>query len=345
MLNFHELRIKYPIFQAGMAGGVTTSRLVAAVSNYGAVGNIGAGYMTPEGLKESIVEIKSLTANPFGVNLFLPEGINSVSQRDIKAMRQYLNVNSDEEFTSLQKKSVNTFEKQLEVIINEKVAICSFTFGLPDSSIVKELKNAGIKVGGTATTVNEAVQLEENGVDFIIAQGSEAGGHRGTFPTTEGEPLIGTLSLVPQMIENVKTPVIAAGGIVNGKGINAAFVLGAVGVQLGSVFLTCHESGAHEKYKDKIIESNEENTILTKVFSGKLARGIRNEFIDKLMDEKLEIPPYPIQNELTKPLRAKASAESNPEYMSLWVGQGVGMIHKRYSVNELLNELVSELDW
>lgn len=347
MLIESVLGIKYPIIQAGMAGGITTPSLVAAVSNFGALGTIGAGYMKLEELKRCIVETKRLTPRPFGVNVFVPEEIQSISKSDISTMinyvNQFLGAQKMHETSHLSSHSANTFEKQLEVILEEKVAIVSFTFGLPDPHILKELKKRQVKVIGTATTVGEAIQLEDAGVDYIVAQGSEAGGHRGTFPTTIGEPLIGTIALVPQIINQVKTPVIAAGGIINGRGIMAALALGAVGAQLGSIFLTCHESGAPESYKNKVIESNEESTILTKAFSGKLARGINNEFIRSVSRTTLKIPAYPIQNNLTQSLRAQAKAEENPERMSLWAGQGLGMINNKYSVEELLNELVMDL--
>jgi nitronate monooxygenase len=341
------LGIKYPIIQAGMAGGITTPSLVAAVSNFGALGTIGAGYMNFEELKKCIVDTKTSTPKPFGVNLFVPEKIQSISESDISTMINYVNQFLIEKklfnASQLSNQGVNAFEEQLEIILEEKVAVCSFTFGLPDVYIVKELKKRDVKVIGTATTVSEAVQLEDAGVDYIVAQGSEAGGHRGTFSTTVGEPLIGTIALVPQMINQVKTPVIAAGGIINGRGVMAALALGAVGAQLGSVFLTCHESGAAEVYKDKVIESDEESAVLTKAFSGKLARGINNEFIKSVSRTALKIPAYPIQNNLTKSLRTQAAAEANPEMMSLWAGQGLGMINNKYTVEELLYELVTDL--
>ncbi|SFA77804.1 Nitronate monooxygenase [Bacillus sp. UNCCL13] len=197
---------------------------------------------------------------------------------------------------------------------------------------------------GTATTVDEAQQLENSGVDMIVAQGSEAGGHRGTFPTTKGNPQIGLIALVQQMVHSVKTPVIAAGGIVTIGGIKAVLSLGAAGAQLGTVFLTCKESGTNRAYRNKIIESNEEDVIMTKAFSGKWARGIRNKFIEVIEKASLDIPPYPIQNDLTKLMRSHAARELNPEKLSLWAGQGVGLIQREYSAAEILAELVSELN-
>ena len=196
---------------------------------------------------------------------------------------------------------------------------------------------------GTATTVDEAVELENKGVDIVIAQGSESGGHRGTFKGKFEDSLVGTMALVPQVVDHISIPVIAAGGIMDARGIVASLVLGASGVQMGSAFLTCTESGANELHKRAVLESKENDTVTTKVFSGKMARGIRNKFIDKFSSHEDEVPPYPIQNTLTRELRQAAAKNSKPEYMSLWSGQGIRM-SKNISVKELMEELISETD-
>lgn len=336
-----KLGINYPIFQAGMAGGITTVELIAEASNNGILGNLGAGYMAPEMVDQDLKKIKQLTNNPFGVNLFVPDTF-SYSEEALTKMQSILasKYQVQEHVTIKDYKAI--FEQQVDVVLQNKVSVCSFTFGMPDSAVITELKKNGTVVIGTATTVNEAVQLEVAGVDMVVAQGSEAGGHRGTFPTTTNEALIGTMSLVPQIVDNTSIPVIAAGGIMDGRGIVAAYALGATGVQLGTVFLTCKESGAHPIYKASILEKNEDDTTLTTTFTGKPARGIKNKFMEEMHAYQDELLPYPVQHELTTSLRKKAAQEINPERMSMWAGQGIRMAQKDKTVGELIEMLVEQ---
>ncbi|TMU87499.1 nitronate monooxygenase [Bacillus sp. BHET2] len=338
------LDTEYPIIQAGMAGGVTTPSLVATVSNSGLLGTLGAGYMTPDDMKEAINQIQEQTIRPFGVNLFIPETpVRSEEQitNTRKIMERYnkeLFIKGQESITYPQ----FDFEKQVEFIINEKIPVCSFTFGAPTKEIVKELKKEGITVIGTATTVEEALLNEESGVDIIVAQGSEAGGHRGTFLRSFDQSMIGTFSLVPQVVDVVKIPVIAAGGIMDGRGVAAALALGAQGVQMGTAFLTCKESGAHAVHKKAIINALETDTVITSVFSGKPARGLANTFTKEMQVYEDLLPPYPIQNMLTKEFRKEAGKQSNPEFMSLWSGQSP-RLSKDQSVNDLIYSVVHQV--
>ncbi|OXS56754.1 nitronate monooxygenase [Bacillus sp. V-88] len=340
-----NLRTKYPIIQAGMAGGVTTPELVASVSNSGGLGTIGAGYMSVTDLNESIKQVKKQTNLPFGVNVFIPEEaeytedqINQM-QELLKPFMKELNLFNDDPFTLKQ----IDFERQIETILEERVPVCSFTFGIPPKEIMKELKKEGIQVIGTATTVEEALINQECGMDLIVAQGSEAGGHRGTFLGTYDESMIGTFSLLPQVVDAVEVPVIAAGGVMDGRGVVAALALGAKGVQMGTAFLTNKESGAKEIHKKAILQAEETNTTLTTAFSGKPARGITNSFIHIMKEYENQILPYPVQNALTKELRMEAGNQHNPEFMSLWSGQSP-RLSKDVNVHELMDSLVMEVE-
>lgn len=319
------LSVEHPVIQAGMAGGATTPELVAAVSGSGGLGTLGAAYMTPDAIREAIREIRSLTERPFAVNLFVPEAFDPslYDPGEINAplarYREELGIEASGEVSSY----TQPYEDQLAVVQEEKVPVFSFTFGVPEEARIAALKEAGTVLIGTATTVREGLVLEERGVDAVVGQGSEAGGHRGTFIGDFESALIGTIALVPQLADSLSTPVIAAGGIMDGRGLAAALMLGAEGVQMGTAFLPCPESGIHPKYKEAVLKAASEDTALTRAFSGKPARGIRNRFLSEMSGE--EVPEYPIQNAYTRDIRAAAAREDRIEFMSLWAGQAAGL--------------------
>lgn len=340
-----KLDIMYPIIQAGMAGGITTPELVSAVSNAGGLGSIGAGYMNPENLRTSIQRTRERTDKPFAVNLFVPNEVAASEQTIKKASEQLqpfyesLGVHLDELPTTFQQ----PFEEQVTIILEEEVPVVSFTFGIPPQETINLLKRENIYLIGTATTVEEAIAQEDAGMDAVVAQGSEAGGHRGTFSSPFKQALIGTMSLVPQVVDHVSIPVIAAGGIMDARGLLAARALGAQAGQMGTAFLTCVESGANSVYQEAILASSETDTTITEVFSGKPARGIANTFIRDMQDRKTEVAPYPIQNTLTSKLRREASKQSNKEFMSLWAGQGTRM-SKKESVATFMQDIVKQYE-
>jgi nitronate monooxygenase len=337
------LNIDHPIIQAGMAGGVTTPELVTAVSNAGGLGTLGAGYMEPGVIRENIQEIKNSTRKPFGVNVFIPE-FPSATEEEIRRVNHFLQPFRKElEIKDVTKPQIDEslFEKQMMVIKEQQVPVCSFTFGIPDKAIVQDLKNEGIVLIGTATTVEEAILNEQYGMDAVVAQGSEAGGHRGTFLSSYRESTIGTMSLIPQVTDQVSIPVIAAGGIMDGRGVRASMVLGAEGAQLGTAFVTCKESGAKSQHKEAILHTKETETVLTPSFSGKPARGIRNTFIEKMEGYENELLDYPLQNSLTKGIRKEAAIQNRPEFMSLWSGQSP-RLSKSGSATEIFQSIVSQ---
>ena len=194
---------------------------------------------------------------------------------------------------------------------------------------------------GTATTVREAVENEKAGMDIVVVQGSEAGGHRGNFIDGNQESLVGLMSLIPQVVDNVSIPVISAGGIMDGRGLMASICLGAKGVQMGTAFLTCIESGAHKVHKEAIINANEDSTILTRSFSGKWARGIKNNFILEMEKNERFLPDFPVQNTLTQDIRKSSAAHNNQDFMSLWSGQSPRLA-KNQTVESLIKSIIAE---
>lgn len=341
------LQIEYPIIQAPMAGGVTTSKLVAAVSNYGGLGTIGAGYMSPTQICKQIKEIRQLTTNPFGVNLFVPNEF-SASENEIKLANHFLQPIRDQlslETDSLELPTFNnafeTFNEQIRIMIEEKVPVCSFTFGVPSKEVITELKQHNIILMGTATTVREAVEIENIGMDVIVVQGSEAGGHRGNFINGFQESLVGLMSLIPQVVDHVSIPVIATGGIMDGRGLMASICLGAKGAQMGTAFLTCIESGAHKVHKEAILSADEDQTVLTRTFSGKWARGIKNKFILEMQEHEMSLPDFPVQNTLTQAIRKASTSQNNQDFMSLWSGQSPRLA-KSQTVETLMKNIITE---
>lgn len=326
-----RLGIRYPIIQAPMAGGPGTPRLAAAVSNAGGLGSLAGSMLRPDALRQAIGAVRALTARPFAVNLpirastpFEPERIAHV--REILASyRKQLGLPPG--FTA--RLEPPSFEEQLDVLLQERVAAVSFTFGAPDASHLKRLRDAGIVILGAATHLLEAIVLEESAMDFIIAQGAEAGGHRATFIGSAEQGLVGSLTLIPLLTRHIATPVIAAGGIMDGRSIAAMRVLGAVGVQMGTAFLCCPESGAHPVYQALLSQGSEISTILSRVFSGRAARVLRNRLTDELRIYEDEFPGFPLQLLLTEELRQAAATQGVTDFMALWAGQGCHLCQTR----------------
>ena len=322
------LGIRYPIIQAPMAGGITTPVLVAAVSNAGGLGSLGAGYMPPEELRQTIVDIRALTDKPFAVNLFVPEPIKEDAERIIRAnellapYREELGLPDSDPLA----RELPNYIEQLGVLFEESVEIISFTYGAPGQAELDTIKQLGITTIGTATHLLEAILLEESGLDMVVAQGIEAGGHRATFLGSSEQGMTGLMVLLPLLADHLHIPFAATGGIMDARGIAAAFKLGAEAVQIGTAFLACPESGAHAVYKETLLHSTELTTVLTRVFSGKLGRGLKNRFITELQQAEPFLPGYPMQNALTQDIRRSAAEQNQPELMSMWAGQGCAMV-------------------
>ncbi|GAB3989670.1 nitronate monooxygenase family protein [Spirosoma daeguense] len=319
------LTIDYPVIQAPMLG-VTTSDMVAAIANAGGLGSLPVGGLSPEKTAELIRETKRKTSKPFAVNLFAHEIIAQPDNVVLAEMQDFLATVYADYQVPFERKAEEEFRfysylDQLDVLIDEQIPIVSFTFGMLNAESVDRLKSCGATLIGTATSVREAQLLSDSGVNAIVAQGFEAGGHRGTFCWEGGLPQVGLFSLLPQMADAVSVPVIAAGGIVDARTVNAAFVLGAAGVQLGTFFIPTEESAASEAYRKAVLEARDTSTKLTKAFTGRWARGIRNEFMARVETSGLETPYYTYQNNLTAPLRAFGQKTNQSDLVALWAGQ------------------------
>ncbi|MGZ4854237.1 MAG: NAD(P)H-dependent flavin oxidoreductase [Candidatus Angelobacter sp.] len=338
----HGLSI--PVVLAPMGGGPSTPELVAAVSNAGGLGSLAAAYSSAERTQQDIARVRELTARPFAVNLFSPQaqlplndGIKAVADF-LRPYHQRLGLKAPE----LPKKPIEDFDEQLDAVSKAAPPIVSFTFGLLPPKATERLKAQRTYLMGTATTVEEAKQLQQAGVDAVIAQGSEAGAHRGTFAVRAEEALIGTVAFIPQVVDALRIPVIASGGIMDGRGIVAALALGASAVQMGTAFLACQEAGTSAVYREALTHGREDQTTLTRAFSGRMARGLRNEFIEKWNASGLEHLPYPWQNAFTQPMRRAATAAKQAGLLSLWAGQGVGMLRET-TAEHLMSELRDEV--
>jgi nitronate monooxygenase len=336
------LGVEHGIIQAPMAGA-TTPELVAAVSNAGGLGMLPGAYQTPEQIADSIAATRRLTSRPFGVNLFAggDEPDEGVDAGPMLAMLAEIHTELGIPAPSMPEGHAIPFDAQLEAVLEAEVAIFSFTMGIPSADQMAAMRARGMTTIGTATTVTEARQLAAAGVDAVVAQGSEAGAHRGTFAGPIEAALIGTLALVPQIVDAVSLPVIASGGIMDGRGIVAVEALGAAGVQMGTAFLTCQEAGIAAAWREAIFNARESDTTLTRAFSGRVARGIANAFIERVEQQPEAILPFPMQNGLTRPLRNAAAARGDARYLSLWVGQGAPLARDT-SASELVARLVRE---
>jgi nitronate monooxygenase len=342
------LGLEQPIIQAPMAGAnATPPELVSAVSNAGGLGFIGAAYMSPAQIADMARETKARTPRAFGINLFAPMAAPELSANVERALDALAPYHAELGLAPpvLPGPPSVSFDDQLAAVLECGARTFSFTFGLIPTAALRALQARDVYVIGTATTVDEAIALEESGVNAIVAQGGEAGAHRGTFLRPVADSLIGTIALVPQVVDAVKVPVIASGGIMDGRGIAAALMLGASAVQMGTAFLTTTECGIARSYKAAILGANENDTRITRAFSGREARGIVNRVMSEveLNNANPPILPYPIQNALTRPMRNAATQQERPEFLSLWAGQGI-RLSRSLSAAELVARLAEETD-
>jgi nitronate monooxygenase len=324
-----------------MAGGPGTPELAAAVSNAGGLGSLGAAYLRPEEILQSIRRTQALTSRPFAVNLFAG-GYAADANADPAPMVELL---SDiHQALGLPPPVIpvlppDPFREQFQAVLEARPAVFSFTFGIPGRDVFSLLRARGIATLGTATTAGEARLLVEAGVDAVVAQGAEAGAHRGTFAVPFEAAMVPTLHLVREIA--AFAPVIASGGIMDGRDLAAMLAHGAIAAQLGTAFLTCPESGASPAYKRALLRAASDATVITRAFSGRPARGLANSFTGLLAGKENAILPYPLQNALTRPMRAAAAAQGNAEFLSLWAGQGVAR-SRAMPAGELAAKLLEE---
>jgi nitronate monooxygenase len=321
----HRLGIAHPILLAPMAGSGGTPELAAAVSNAGGLGAWGGAYAKPEEIAAAIRRIRSLTDRPFNINLFAGgyETDRKIDPQPMLEIMSEAHAKLGLPPPELPPVPCNPFDEQLEAVLEECPPIFSFTFGIPSSAQIAALKKRGIAISGSATTVEEARRLAQAGVDAIVAQGAEAGAHRGTFAAAFEESMVPLATLVRGICGITALPVIASGGLMDGRDIAAARKLGAAAVQLGTAFLPCPESGAPVVYKRALLGATKDTTVITRAYSGRPARGLSNRFIAMVSGKEHCILPFRQQNDLTRPMRNASGQQGVADYVSLWAGQGV----------------------
>ncbi|MGE7911672.1 NAD(P)H-dependent flavin oxidoreductase [Lysinibacillus xylanilyticus] len=325
-----------PIIQAPMAG-VTTPKFVAACAQEGILGSIGAGYLDGEQTKNFIQEVKKLTKKPFAVNLFVQEEPRidiEVLQKARMALQPFYDELGLSPVQSVTSKEV--FEEQVQAVLDENVAICSFTFGIPSADVIDRLKNNNVYVIGTATTLEEAKRVEQAGMQAVVLQGGEAGGHRGSF--TEPMQLIDLHDLLQQVVGQISIPIIAAGGIVAKEDVSKALANGAQAVQIGTALLVADECEISPLYKNALLESKEQQTTITRAFSGKPARGLANGFTERMKDAV--VAPYPLQNDLTTTIRKESAKQGKGDYLSMWMGEKSYLVNQSGTVKSIIEKLL-----
>ncbi|MGN6704624.1 MAG: NAD(P)H-dependent flavin oxidoreductase [Rhodanobacter sp.] len=343
-----RLGIEHPLIQAPMAGS-TSPELVAAVSSAGALGSLGAGYLEPQAILDQAAQIRALGERPYAIGLFvLPDEFEADmaavararEQLDALMSRAGLDVR-----TSLPARWAPRFSEQFAALCEARPAVASFAFGVIGSAQMHELRQRDIFVIGTATTVAEARAWADAGADAVSLQGAEAGGHRGTFLHEPEEAMIGLFALLPLAVRALQAgardvPVIAAGGIMDGRGMLAAEVLGAAASQLGTAFLTCPECPAAAAWKQDLPRAEEHRVATIRSFSGRAARGLRNRFVEA-MPQAAQGLPYPVLNALTAPLRRAAAAAGRGDLLSEWCGQAAALVRPQPAA-ELVARLMHE---
>ncbi|OYD49973.1 NAD(P)H-dependent flavin oxidoreductase [Acidovorax kalamii] len=352
-----RLGLALPIIQGPMTGSDTPA-LAAAVSQAGGLGMLGCGMRSPAAMAEAAAEVRRRTDRPFGMNLFV-QATPTPDEATVLAALQRL-APFYAEFGLVPERPAQwceDFGAQFEALVAARPAVASFTFGILSATQVARLQAVGSTVIGTATTVAEARAWAAVGADAVCASGMESGGHRGTFlsPGHEAPPaggpsvddfeasMLGTLTLVRQCVAALpSTPIIAAGGIMDGRGIAGALALGAQAVQMGTAFLTCPESGIGPAYRQALTQAGPTDTRTTRIFSGRPARGIVNTMMDALRADERSVPPYPVQNALTGALRRAAAQAGRADHLSLWAGQGVAQVRPMPAA-ELVAVLAQEL--
>lgn len=343
------LDIEYPIIQAPMFG-VTTPEMVAAASKANCLGSLGLADMTAEKCIESIRATKKLTDKVFAVNIFahqVPEITNALKEKYAKAKLFFeqlaLQNNLVVTLPDINELKINSYQEQIDALISEHCKIVSFTFGNLDKQSIAKLKANETILIGTCTSVNEAIILENSGIDIICVQGWEAGGHRGSFLSVDDTiPKIGGLSLLAQVTEVIKVPIIYAGGIYNAKTLLAAKHLGAGAFQIGSLLLGSAESALKDFEKERLRKVKESDIVITRSFTGRFARGINNAFINATEQTDF-ILLYPYQNKMTQELRRVAKSHKNTEFSNIWLGQSIND-YSGQSTTDILQKLIAETE-
>jgi nitronate monooxygenase len=325
--------LRYPIVQGPFGGGLSSPRLAATVSNAGGLGSYGAQGLAPDRIGAMVGEIRALTSAPFAVNLWVSTAdarAEEIGRHEYDAAVGVL----EPFFAELglapppfPPAADPVFEEQAAALIEARPPVFSVIFGVPSPAILDRCRSAGIRTIGTATTVDEVRALDAAGVDAIVATGAEAGGHRPSFLRPAEASLMGTMALVPQAVDAVRSPIIAAGGIVDGRGVAAALALGAQAVQIGTAFLACDESNAHAAHRAALRNAaHGSETLLTRGFTGRLGRGIRNALATAVESPTIARLPYPFQGHLVGALKQGALAAGRLDLVPFWSGQAAPLV-------------------
>jgi nitronate monooxygenase len=338
--------IEHPIIQAPMAGPVSPQMAVAA-SEAGGLGSLPAATLTPETLRGELQIVKQGTGRPINVNFFVHPDPRPDSGREdrwrkrLEAYYRELGLAADAGRNAPTRAPFTS--AMCDVVLEFKPKVVSFHFGLPDPALLKRVKDAGLLVLSSATTAEEARWLEEQGCDAVIAQGNEAGGHRGMFMTDDIARQAGTMALVPQVVDAVRVPVIAAGGIGDGRGIIAALALGAAGVQIGTAFMLAPEARTSALHRAALKQANDNSTTLTNVFTGRPARGIVNRYVREVGPMSPDAPQFPLAAGASQPMRAAGEARGTADFTPLWSGQAPTFA-REMPTGELMAALVKETE-
>lgn len=321
-MTFDFSALALPLIQAPMAGGVTTTRLVTAVAQAGAVGSFGFAYSSPAKIAQDLAVVQAQTSGPVNANFFVFAPVSPPDTGSQQAALEALHAlpgAKDCAFSLPRAPFFPDLDSLLEPVWAHRPAMLTFHFGIPPESVLQRARALGIAVGMSATCLAEAQAIERAGADFIVAQGFEAGGHRGTFdPDPPHDEALGVDALVTKLARQVRLPIVAAGGLMDGADIRRVIDRGAVAAQLGTAFLCCEESGASMAHKEFITRQPQRGTAYTRAFSGRRAQGIRNDFIERMQGQP--VLPFPLQNTLTGPLRQAAVLADDGHYQSLWAG-------------------------
>ncbi|PZX93312.1 nitronate monooxygenase [Flavobacterium aquariorum] len=341
------LGIKYPILQGPFGGNLSSVELTAAVSNAGGLGGYGAYTMSPQEIYEADRQIKAATNKPYNLNLWVSDSdmhSDGITDEQFNKAKEAFKPYFDEVGIPLPEKPASfqsRFENQLKVILDVRPKVFSFMFGVPSADVLEQCKKNGIVTVGAATTLDEAIFLENSGVDMIIASGFEAGGHRPSFLVSAESSLTGTFVLLQLIREKVKIPVIAAGGIANGKGVAAALALGASAAQIGTAFLACDESNALPIHKQMLFSDAAKYTTLSRAYTGRLGRGIISRIAKEMIGKEANVLPFPLQTTFISPLRKAALDQQKWDMILFWGGQ-IAPILKHTKANELMRSLIEE---
>ncbi|MBS1567140.1 MAG: nitronate monooxygenase [Bacteroidetes bacterium] len=343
------LGIEYPILQGPFGGGLSTVELVAAVSNAGGMGGYGAYTLSPQEIYDIDKKIKAATDKPYNINLWVSDtdAVNgTVTDEQFAAVQEQFRPYFDEAGIPLPQKPApfqSRFENQLQVILDIRPPVFSFMFGTLSAQAMEDCRRRGILLVGAATTLDEAIALDNTGVDMLIASGFEAGGHRPSFLASAESSVTGTFVLLQLVREKVKVPIIAAGGIADGRGIAAAMTLGADAVQLGTAFLACDESGALPVHREALFSRRARHTTLSRAFTGRLGRGISTRVAADLIGKEKNILPFPLQTTFMSSLRKAALEKQKHDMVLFWGGQ-IAPLLKHRKAGELMKALVEEMN-